>query len=73
MTISDDPDWNTVEAMICYGGGFVAALGQLYRRADPQNQARLKGAFPEYWRSYTEIARQQQAAQAEETKRKGTL
>jgi len=59
----EDHDWNTTEAMMCYGGGFVAALGQLYRLADPINQARLKTAFHDYWREYSDIARQQQAIQ----------
>lgn len=50
-------DWEITAAMITYGGGFVAALGALYRRADPMNQVRLKAAFPEYWQEYAELAR----------------
>lgn len=46
-----------VNAMIDVGGIFVKALGELYRRADFDNRRRLKFAFPEYWKQYTEVAR----------------
>lgn len=49
-------DWKITEAMIIFGGGFVSQLGKLFRLADRDNQLRLKLAFPEYWKSYTEIA-----------------
>jgi len=35
-----------------YGGGFVKALGELARRADPANLTKIKDAWPEYWSEY---------------------
>lgn len=53
-----DPDDDAItEAMIRYGGSFVATLGTLYRRGDPVNQARLKAAFPDFWQEYAELVR----------------
>ena len=58
MTDARQPDdYAIVEAMLRYGGGFVADLGALYRRADAENQAILKTAFAHVWREYAEIAR----------------
>lgn len=37
------------ENMITYGGGFVAALGLAWQKADPKNAERIQVAFPEYW------------------------
>lgn len=48
-------DYDIVEAMLKYGGGFVADLGALFRRADAENQAILKTAFAHIWREYAEI------------------
>ena len=45
-------DDEITEAMMRYGGGFVADLGALFRRADAENQAILKAAFPHYWIEY---------------------
>lgn len=45
------------EAMIVYGGGFVSALGKLYRQADAVNQKKLAEAFPEYFQEYAELAK----------------
>ena len=50
-------DYAVTEAMITLGGGFVSRLGAIYRAGDPQNQARLKAAFPEYWREYAALAK----------------
>lgn len=44
------------EAMISFGGGFVRALGAALLRADGNNTARIKKAFPDYWKKYTKIA-----------------
>jgi 2-oxo-4-hydroxy-4-carboxy--5-ureidoimidazoline (OHCU) decarboxylase len=44
------------DAMIRYGGSFVQALGDLLRRADPENQRRLVAAFPDYLEKYRELA-----------------
>lgn len=44
------------EAMIRFGGGFVRALGLLFRQADQDNKRRLLLAFPEYWQQYDDLA-----------------
>lgn len=49
-------DFEITEAMIRLGGGFVSGLGQLFRHADSDNQRRLRNAFPEYWKTYAELA-----------------
>ncbi len=49
-------DYEITEAMIRFGGSFVAQLGRLFRLADYDNQSRLRAAFPEYWREYRELA-----------------
>ena len=49
-------DDRIVAAMARYGGGFVTMLAELYRRADPENRARIKAAWPEYWEKYAELA-----------------
>lgn len=46
-----------VEAMDKWGGGFVKALAEAFRRADPVNFRVLRNAFPEYWVQYSEMAR----------------
>lgn len=53
--MSDVTDYEITDAMISYGGGFVNALGHLYRRADEINKAKLRMAFPEYWEQYREM------------------
>ena len=50
-------DNEITEAMICYGGSFVSALGQLWRKADATNRAKLHAAFWEYWAEYRELVR----------------
>ena len=57
MTDDEMTDYLITEAMLRYGGGFVADLGALFRRADADNQAILKAAFAHYWREYAEIAK----------------
>ena len=47
-----DENYYIPEAMIRMGGGFVKALGHLYRKADVENQNKLRTAFPEYWKEY---------------------
>lgn len=56
-----DEDFDTVDAMIRYGGGFVSALGVAWRKADADNQRRLRTAFPEYWEKYRAVAADQRA------------
>lgn len=43
-------------AMEEYGGSFVKGLAGLYRKADSENQDRLKEAFSFLWARYTEVA-----------------
>jgi hypothetical protein len=50
-------DEDVIEAMHRYGGSFVEALAIAARRADRENLARLRLAFPDVWRRYAEIAR----------------
>jgi len=57
MTDEEPTDYAITEAMLRYGGGFVADLGALFRRADTDNQRILKTAFAHIWREYAEIAR----------------
>ena len=56
--------WEITEAMIRFGGGFVFALGRLYRTADADNQARLRRAFPEYWAEYATLVPMLKAREA---------
>ena len=49
-----DEQW-TLKAMTTFGGGFVKALAQAAHQADPINLERLKQAFPEYWKKYTDM------------------
>lgn len=51
-----DQDIPMVEAMETYGGSFVKALAQCFRRADSVNRARLFLAFPEYCQKYEAMA-----------------
>jgi hypothetical protein len=51
----DPTDYDITEAMIIYGGGFVSALGALFRCADAENQQILKSAFAHYWTEYREL------------------
>jgi len=52
----NEDDTMVALAMINYGGSFVNALGNAVRYADPDNLARLKAAFPHYWKQYRVIA-----------------
>lgn len=68
-------DYEIVDAMIQFGGGFVQALGRLFYLADAQNQDRLKKAFPEYWAKYKDLATlkaQKGAIETEIAKAEGT-
>lgn len=52
-----DKDIDTVDAMEKYGGSFVCALAKAARAADHVNLAKIKKAFPEYWKHYEEMAK----------------
>lgn len=53
--------WHVTEAMIRYGGSFVQGLGRLFRQADHDNKERLLRAFPEYFATYTVLAREKES------------
>ena len=48
-------DFQITETMMDKGGEFVSRLGQLFRYADDNNQAKLKEAFAAYWYRYAAI------------------
>lgn len=50
-------DDQILDAMTRYGGSFVRTLADLYRRGDPENQAKLRATFADYWDDYTDTAR----------------
>lgn len=52
-----DQDLNVIQAMIRFGGSFVANLGKAALSADANNLQRIKDAFPEYWQQYTDMAK----------------
>lgn len=47
-----DQDLKIVRAMEKYGGGFALAIATAALRADSDNYARLKAAFPDLWARY---------------------
>lgn len=49
-------DLAVVGAMELLGGSFVKALAVAALKADPINLARLRAAFPDYWREYADLA-----------------
>ena len=51
-------DRQITETMRKKGGGFVSRLGQLYRFADDENQAKLKEVFAGYWCQYAAMTKQ---------------
>ena len=50
-------DWEVLESMQMRGGLFVRTLATLCHRADPENLAKIKATWPEYWAEYAEMAR----------------
>jgi hypothetical protein len=49
-------DDDVLAAMERYGGSFIYALAQCFRRADEDNRYVLRAAFPTYWAQYAELA-----------------
>lgn len=47
-----DDEIKVVEAMETYGGSFVKALAECFRKADRPNFCKLKSMFDEYWTQY---------------------
>jgi len=58
-------DVEVVTAMRQYGGSFVRCLSLAFMAADPENFAKLRAAFPEYWQNYTTIATEEKAKRAD--------
>jgi hypothetical protein len=54
--MSGQSDYRIVQAMERYGGSFARAIAQAAHRADENNLAKLKAAFPELWAEYAELA-----------------
>jgi 2-oxo-4-hydroxy-4-carboxy--5-ureidoimidazoline (OHCU) decarboxylase len=50
-----------------FGGGFVKALAEAFQRADTENRARIRTAFPEYWDKYALMVRVTQDTGQEST------
>ncbi len=56
-----DSEMAVIEAMETYGGSFVKALAECFRRADPINFGKLKNTFSEYWSRYETMAEKEKA------------
>jgi hypothetical protein len=50
-------EFEVVAAMTKYGGGFIKALAECFRRADHGNWRKLRATFSGYWAEYAEMAR----------------
>ena len=51
-------DKKTIETMMEYGGSFVRKLGAAALVADPDNLAKIKANWPDYWAQYDRMAKQ---------------
>jgi hypothetical protein len=45
-------DFKVIENMHLFGGSFVYALARAATKADPENLAKIKAAWPELWEKY---------------------
>jgi len=50
-------DYWIARAMALYGGSFVVALGECFRRADDGNKAILRNAFAQLFHEYEQAAK----------------
>jgi len=50
----NEHEYKVVNNMANFGGSFVKALAEAFRRADPINFVKLKNAFAEYWEEYAQ-------------------
>ncbi len=50
-------DWEVVRTMERFGGHFIRILAELCHRADPENLAKIKATWPEYWAEYQQLAK----------------
>jgi hypothetical protein len=48
-------DYDTIQAMLRYGGSFVKALAAAALAADEDNLNRIKRTWPEYWERYSRM------------------
>lgn len=48
-------DWETLEAMERFGGGFVRQLAKLAAVADPVNFLKIKATWPNYFAEYADM------------------
>ena len=53
----NEQEYETVEMMETYGGGFVKCLAECFRHADTTNFHKLKTTFSEYWNEYEQLAK----------------
>jgi hypothetical protein len=53
--VKTDTDLEVLAMMTKFGGSFVKALAECAHRADDTNFDRLKAAFPDIWKRYTEL------------------
>ena len=51
-------DKKTIETMMEYGGSFVRKLGAAALVADPDDLAKIKSTWPDYWSQYDRMAKQ---------------
>jgi hypothetical protein len=51
-------DFDVARTMIEYGGSFVRKLGAAVMVADPENLAKIKTTWPDYWAKYQRMAQQ---------------
>ncbi len=51
-------DFDVASTMIEYGGSFVRKLGAAALVADPENLAKIKATWPDYWSQYDRMAKQ---------------
>ena len=51
-------DYETLQAMDIYGGSFIKALAECYKRADYENAKILRNAFRHYFDKYAKMAKQ---------------
>lgn len=52
-------EFAVVEMMDKYGGSFVKALAEAFRRSDHINFGKLKGVFPYLWSQYEDLAQKE--------------
>lgn len=59
-----DLDYEIAQMMRTYGGSFVKKLAECFLSADGINRVRVKGAFPDYWQAYRQMAEKERATTA---------